>query len=66
MDFGIIQDMNRQLIFVIGIALIILPWPQIALPYVVKLIVIGLFGLTLIFQTMKRSARSQQVVIEKR
>lgn len=58
--------MNRQLIFLIGIALIILPWPQVALPYVVKLILIGLFGLTLIFQTMKRSAQASQVLIEKK
>jgi len=49
--------MNRQLIFIIGISLIVLPWPQIALPYVVKLTIIGLFGFVLIFQTMKRSAR---------
>ena len=50
--------MNRQLIFLIGIALIVLPWPQIALPYVIKLVIFGIFGLTLIFQTMKRSARA--------
>lgn len=64
-DFGIIEGMNRQLIFVIGVTLVVLPWPQIALPYVIKLIIIGLFGFTLIFQTMKRSARAVQVV-EKR
>jgi hypothetical protein len=57
--------MNRQLIFLIGIALIVLPWPQIALPYVIKLVVFGLFGFTLIFQTMKRSARTFQVVDKK-
>lgn len=50
--------MNRQLIFLIGIALIVLPWPQIALPYVIKLVIFGIFGFTLIFQTMKRSARA--------
>jgi len=64
-DFGIIGGMNRQLIFVIGIALIVLPWPQIALPYVVKLFIFGLFGLILIFQTMKRSARVA-IVAEKK
>jgi len=57
--------MNRQLIFVIGVALIVLPWPQIALPYIVKFFLFGIFGLTLIFQTMKLSARTVQVVEKK-
>ena len=57
--------MNRQLIFIIGIALVVLPWPQIALPYVVKLIVIGLFGLVLIFQAMKQSVRTNQTTEKK-
>ncbi len=59
------SGMNRQLIFVIGIALIVLPWPQVALPYVLKLIIIGLLGLVLIFQTMKRSARTPQATEKK-
>lgn len=64
-DFAIIGGMNRQLIFIIGIALVVLPWPQIALPYVVKLIVIGLFGLVLIFQAMKQSVRTNQTTEKK-
>lgn len=57
--------MNRQLIFIIGVALIVLPWPHIAFPYIVKFFLFGIFGLTLIFQTMKRSARTVQVVEKK-
>ncbi len=57
--------MNRQLIFLIGVALIVLPWPQIAFPYVLKLTIFAIFGCTLIFQTMKRSARAG-IVAEKK
>ncbi len=49
--------MNRQLIFLIGVGLLVLPWPQLALPYILKFFLILLYGLTLIFQSMKRSAR---------
>ncbi len=54
MYFAILLGMNRQLIFIIGLILFILPWPQIGLPQIVKLVIIDVCAVLLLVQAMRK------------
>lgn len=54
MYFAILLGMNRQLIFIIGLILFILPWPQIGLPQIMKLVIIDVCAVLLLVQAMRK------------
>jgi hypothetical protein len=46
--------MNRQLVFIISIIIFLLPWPQVGIPGVLKLIIIDVCALILILQAVRK------------